>query len=66
MNLQNFLQNLIPWFFIGGASNTKTLEEIAESIARRNELKEAAERPHQSLDYKTPAEVYFNDKEQTI
>jgi len=24
------------------------------------------ERPHQSLDYKTPAEVYFDDKEQTI
>jgi len=24
------------------------------------------ERPHQSLDYKTPAEVYFDDKEQRI
>jgi len=24
------------------------------------------ERPHQSLDYKTPAEIYFDDKEQTI
>ena len=42
-----------------------TVRDAKEGISRYMSFYNQ-ERPHQSLDYKTPAEVYFDDKEQTI
>ena len=43
------------------ATISEAKQGIASYISFYNQ-----ERPHQSLDYKTPAEVYFNEKEQRI
>lgn len=43
----------------------ETVRDAKEGISRYMSFYNW-ERPHQTLDYKTPAEVYFDDKEQRI
>ena len=42
-----------------------TVRDVKEEISRYTSFYNQ-ERSYQSLDYKTPAEVYFDDKEQRI
>lgn len=46
-------------------NDCNTVRDAKEGISRYMNFYNI-ERPHQFLDYKTPAEVYFDDKEQTI
>jgi len=46
-------------------SDYETVPDAEEGISRYMSFYNW-ERPHQSLNYKTPTEVYFGDKEQKI